>query len=88
MRIESRELGFLRRVEAVNDVGMGFRTESTLPTQLERQSRMIGGLIGHGLLEERARLTGYEEFFSNRPRSYVLHLTQLGRECCEALGAD
>jgi hypothetical protein len=85
MRIEPRQLDFLRMVAAVNDVGMGFHMEPTAKTRLERQSRMVGGLIGHGLLEERVRLMSSEEFFSNRPRSYMLYVTPLCRECCEAL---
>jgi hypothetical protein len=85
MKIEPRQLDFLRKVVAVNDVGMGFQLEPTARTRLERQSRMVGGLIGHGLLEERAKLMRSEEFFSNRPRSYMLYVTPLGRECCEAL---
>jgi hypothetical protein len=88
MRVEHRELSFLREVAAANDVGMGFRTRPNAITRLERESRMIGGLIGHGLLEERARLQGTEAFFSPRPRSYLLYITPLGRECCEALRAN
>ena len=85
MRVEDRELSFLRMVAASNDVGMGFHTEPNPRTQPERESRMIGRLIGHGLLEERVRLKGTQEFFSNRPRSFLLYITPLGRECCEAL---
>jgi hypothetical protein len=85
MRVEDRELRFLRKVAAVNDIGRGFHAEPTARTRLERQSRMIGELIGHGLLEERARLMGAEEFFSNCPRTYLLYITGLGRERCTAL---
>jgi hypothetical protein len=87
MRIETRELDFLRSVAAANDLGMAYQMTPTARTHQEHQSRMIGTLIGHGLLEERARLAGTEAFFSHRSRSYVLHITPLGRECCEALRA-
>jgi len=87
MRIERQELEFLRSVAAANDVGMAFHVRATARTPREHRGRMIGALIGHGLLEEHARLAGTEEFFSARPRSYVLYITPLGRECCEALRA-
>lgn len=87
MRIERRELDFLRSVAAANDLGMAYHMKETEQTRAEHQSRMVGTLIGHGLLEERARLIGTEKFFSSRSRSYVLHITPLGRECCEALRA-
>jgi hypothetical protein len=87
MRIETRELSFLRKVAAVNDAGSAYHLNATARTQLKHQSRMIGALIGHGLLEERALLSGTEQFFSDRSRSYVLHITPLGRECCHALRA-
>lgn len=85
MKINPRELDLLRQVAAANDVGMPYYMNATPQTRQERLSRTIGALIGHGLLEERAGSVGAEAFFSVRSRSYVLHITSLGRECCEAL---
>jgi hypothetical protein len=85
MRVEHRELSLLRMVAAVNDIGTGYHAEPNARGQREHESRMIGRLIGHGLLEERVRLKGTEAFFSHRPRSYLLYITPLGRECCDAL---
>jgi hypothetical protein len=87
MKIEPRELDLLRKVEAANDVGTPYHMNATARTRLEHQSRRIGALIGHGLLEDHASV-GTETFFSPRSRSYALHITTLGRECCEALRAD
>lgn len=85
MKINPRDLDLLRKVAAANDVGMPYYMNATAQTRQERLSRRIGALIGHGLLEERAASVGAETFFSVRSRSYVLHITPLGRECCEAL---
>jgi len=85
MKISPRELDLLRKVAAANDVGMPYYMDATTRTRQEHLSRRIGALIGHGLLVERAASVGAETFFSSRSRSYVLHITSLGRECCEAL---
>ena len=85
MKINPRELDLLRKVAAANDVGMAYYMDATTRTRQEHLSRRIGALIGHGLLVERAASVGAETFFSSRSRSYVLHITSLGRECCEAL---
>jgi hypothetical protein len=85
MKIEPRELEFLREVAAANDVGMAYHMHATARTQQEHLSRRIGALIGHGLLEERAGSVEVEKFFSKHSRSYVLHITELGRSCLTAL---
>jgi hypothetical protein len=75
-------------VATANDLGIAFHMNATARTRAEHQSRRIGALIGHGLLEERARTVGAETFFSRRSRSYVLHITDLGRSCLAALPAE
>jgi hypothetical protein len=85
MKIEPRELAFLREVAAANDVGMAYHMHATARTRQEHLSRRIGALIGHGLLEERAGSVEVELFFSKHSRSYVLHITKLGRSCLTAL---
>ena len=91
MKINPRDLDLLRKVAAANDVGMPYCMNVTARTRQERLSRRIGALIGHGLLVEPDAVestdasVGAETFFSSRSRSYVLHITSLGRECCEAL---
>jgi hypothetical protein len=75
-------------VATANDLGVAFHMNATALTRRELQSRRIGALIGQGLLEERTRSVGAETFFSSRSRSYVLHITELGRSCLAALPAD
>jgi DNA-binding MarR family transcriptional regulator len=84
MKISPRELDFLRLVEEANDHGMAYCMNPTTPRQ-QRQSRRIGTMIGHGLLEERAAPVQPETFFSDHSRAYILHLTDSGRECLAAL---
>jgi hypothetical protein len=84
MKISARELHLLRLVEEANDVGTAYCMNPTAPRQ-QRQSRRIGTMIGHGLLEEQAAPVQPETFFSNHSRAYILHLTDSGRECLGAL---
>ena len=85
MKIEPHELDFLRKVAAANGVGADFHMNATPRTRADGQSRRIGALIGHGLLEDRAGVGEDESFFSKRSRSYALQVTALGHECLAAL---
>jgi len=87
MKVEPRELDLLLKVEAANDTGTPYYMNATARTRLEHKSRRIGVLIGHGLLADHASV-GTETFFSPHSRSFALHITALGRECCEALRAE
>jgi hypothetical protein len=84
MKISPRDLDFLRLVKKANDVGTAYCMNPTAPRQ-QRQSRRIGTMIRHGLLEERAAPVQPETFFSNHAPAYILHLTDFGRECLAAL---
>lgn len=88
MKISPRELDLLRLVGEANDDGMAYCMNPTALTRQQRQSRRIGAMIGHGLLEERADPAQPETFFSNHSRAYILHVTDSGRECLAALRAS
>lgn len=88
MKITTRELDLLRLVEEANDVGMAYCVNPTARTRRQGQSRRIGAMIGHGLLEERAAPAQPETFFSDHSRAYILHVTNYGRECLAALRAS
>lgn len=88
MKVTSRELDLLRLVEEANDVGMGYCMNATARTRQQGQSRRIGAMIWHGLLEERAAPAQPETFFSSHSRAYILHVTDYGRECLAALRAS